>query len=232
MCDWVFTGQVKAENFVLDNIPTGWYFYAMNMSPHPTHTKILHAALDVMRQKGYAATSVDDICATAELTKGGFFHHFKSKEELAVAAARYWGEWTGAMFAAAPFNNYEDPLDQLVAYVDFRIELLKGRTLPEFTCYLGTTVQETYLTHPAIRDAVEASFAGHTEMIAKIAAAAKARHAPHASWTAESLALHTQAVIQGAFILAKAQGGPGTAAEQLRHLRRYIELLFQYAKEE
>jgi TetR/AcrR family transcriptional regulator, transcriptional repressor for nem operon len=204
----------------------------MDMSPHPTRTKILHAALDVMRQKGYAATSVDDLCEAAGLTKGGFFHHFKSKEELAVAAARYWGEWTGAMFANAPFNDFEDPLDRLIAYVDFRIELLKGRSLPEFTCYLGTTVQETYLTHPDIRAAVQASFAGHTEMIAKIAAAAKARHAPHASWTAESLALHTQAVIQGAFVLAKAKGGPEVAADQLLHLRRYIELLFHYAKEE
>lgn len=204
----------------------------MDSSPHPTRTRILHAAFDVMRRKGYAATSVDDLCEVAGLTKGGFFHHFKSKEELAIAAAQYWGEWTGALFANAPFNAYEDPLDQLIAYVDFRIEMLDGRTLPEFTCYLGTTVQETYATHPALRDAVDASFMGHVELITKIAAAAKARHAPHASWSAESLALHTQAVIQGAFILAKARGGPEVAAEQLLHLRRYIELLFQHAREE
>ncbi len=204
----------------------------MDTVTHPTRTRILHAALDVMRQKGYAATSVDDLCEAAGLTKGGFFHHFKSKEELAIAAARYWGEWTGALFANAPFNAYEDPLDQLIAYVDFRIEILNGRTLPEFTCYLGTTVQETYLTHPQIREAVEASFAGHVQLIAKIAAAAKARHAPRASWTAESLALHTQAVIQGAFILAKARGGADIAIDQIKHLRRYIELLFHYAKED
>jgi TetR/AcrR family transcriptional repressor of nem operon len=46
-------------------------------------------------------------------------------------------------------------------------------------------------------------------------------------WTAESLALYTQATLQGAFILAKARGGAAIAAQCIDHLRRYIELLFQ-----
>jgi TetR/AcrR family transcriptional regulator, transcriptional repressor for nem operon len=49
-------------------------------------------------------------------------------------------------------------------------------------------------------------------------------------WTAEGLALHTQAVIQGALILAKAKGGPEIAAQSLDHLKRYIALLFKANK--
>jgi TetR/AcrR family transcriptional regulator, transcriptional repressor for nem operon len=45
-------------------------------------------------------------------------------------------------------------------------------------------------------------------------------------WSADSLALHTQAVLQGAFILAKAKGGPAVAEESVDHLARYIGLLF------
>ena len=41
--------------------------------------KPLEAALRVIRTKGYAATTVDDLCATAGVSKGSFFHHFKSK---------------------------------------------------------------------------------------------------------------------------------------------------------
>ena len=48
-------------------------------------------------------------------------------------------------------------------------------------------------------------------------------------WTARSLALHTQAVLQGAFILAKAKGTADMAADSVDHLRRYIELLFRSA---
>ena len=78
---------------------------------------------------GYEATSVDDLCRAAGVTKGAFFHHFKSKEELAVAAAAHWSAVTGALFAAAPYHAYEDPLDQLIAYIDFRAALLEGRSL-------------------------------------------------------------------------------------------------------
>jgi TetR/AcrR family transcriptional repressor of nem operon len=45
-------------------------------------------------------------------------------------------------------------------------------------------------------------------------------------WSAASLALHTQAVLQGAFILAKAKGGAAVAADSVDHLRRYLKLLF------
>ena len=51
-------------------------------------------------------------------------------------------------------------------------------------------------------------------------------------WTAKSLALHTQAVIQGAFILAKATGGAEIAADSIDHLRRYIKMLFGVGTEQ
>src|SRR5215813_13861794 len=187
--------------------------------------KILDATLTVIRWKGYTATSVDDLCAAGGVTKGAFFHHFRSKDDLAVAAADHWSEWTGGLFAAAPYHAHADPLDRVLGYIDFRKAILIGG-VPEFTCLVGTMVQETYDSHPAIRDACARSIRGHAEKIeADIAAAIKA-HGIKARWTARSLALHTQAVLQGAFILAKATGGPELAAESIDHLRRYIELLF------
>jgi TetR/AcrR family transcriptional regulator, transcriptional repressor for nem operon len=51
-------------------------------------------------------------------------------------------------------------------------------------------------------------------------------------WTAKSLALHTQAVIQGTFILAKATGGAEIAADSIDHLHRYIEMLFDVGTEQ
>ena len=64
----------------------------------------------------------------------------------------------------------------------------------------------------------------HASVEPDIAAAMAARGVT--GFTPESLALHSQGVIQGAFILAKADGGPALAVESLRHLRRYVELLF------
>ena len=188
-------------------------------------TKLLDSALAVIRTKGYSATSVDELCAAAGVTKGAFFHHFKNKDALGVAAADYWSEVTGAQFEGAPYHDHDDPLDRLLAYVDYRKALLQG-DVPDFTCLVGTMVQETYETAPAIRDACKRSITGHAATLeADIEAAMRERNMKP-GWTAKSLALHTQAVIQGAFILAKATGGSEIAADSIDHLRRYIEMLF------
>ena len=188
-------------------------------------SKLLDAALSVIRTKGYSAASVDELCAAAGVTKGAFFHYFKSKDELGVAAADHWSELTGALFADAPYHDHADPLDRVLAYVAFRKALLQGR-VADFTCLVGTMVQEIYETAPAIREACERCIKGHAATLeADIEAAMRERNmAPE--WTPRSLALHTQAVIQGAFILAKATGGAEVAADSIDHLRRYLEMLF------
>jgi TetR/AcrR family transcriptional regulator, transcriptional repressor for nem operon len=189
--------------------------------------KLLDASLNVIRAKGYSATTVDDLCAAAGVTKGAFFHHFTSKEALAIAAADYWSEVTSALFAEAPYHAHADALDRVLGYIDFRKALIKG-SIPEFSCLVGTLVQEVYDTHPAIRAAVDRSISEHAARIeVDVAEAMRERGV---AGNAKSLALHTQAVIQGAFILAKAKGGAEVAVESIDHLRRYVELLFANAK--
>jgi TetR/AcrR family transcriptional repressor of nem operon len=192
---------------------------------HESKTKLLDAALHVIRAKGYSATRIEDVCEAAGLTKGSFFHHFDSKEALALAAADYWMENTGALFAIATYHAAPDPVDRLLAYVDFRKALLKGE-LPDFTCLVGTMVQEVYDTHPAIRDACNLSITEHAATLIPDIEEAMRRRDMHPQWTAESLALYTQATIQGAFILAKAKHSRETAVATIDHLRRYLELLF------
>jgi TetR/AcrR family transcriptional regulator, transcriptional repressor for nem operon len=192
--------------------------------------KILRTALSRIRTNGYAATTVDDLCAGAGVTKGAFFHHFDSKEDLAVAAADYWSEVTGAMFAEAPYHKLADPLDRVLGYIDFRKALLTGE-LPEFTCLAGTMVQETYESNPAIRDACARSISGHAATIERDIRAAIVKYGIKPAWTATSLALYMQAVLQGAFILAKATGSAKTATDAVDHLHRYVELLFNRAQQ-
>jgi TetR/AcrR family transcriptional repressor of nem operon len=198
----------------------------LGMTQQDSKTKLLDAALKVVRSKGFTATRIEDVCAEAGVTKGSFFHHFKSKDDLALAAVARWDEVTGRAFAAAPFHDHDDPLDRLLAYVDFRKALLAG-DLPDFTCFAGTITQEAYRTRPEIVDACARSISGHAETLEADIGEAMAKYGVSGDWTAESLAMHTQAVIQGAFILAKAKGGPEIAAQSLDHLKRYVTLLFK-----
>ncbi|MCR4267587.1 TetR/AcrR family transcriptional regulator [Nitratireductor sp. ZSWI3] len=192
-------------------------------------TRLLEAARDIIRAKGFAATTVDDLCRQAEVTKGAFFHHFGSKEALGVAAAEFWADTTSAFFEAAPYHLPDDPLDRVLAYVAFRKAIIVGE-LAEFTCLVGTMAQEVYATSPDIRKACGKSIFGHAATLeADLEAAMRARGI-RGDWTPESLARHTQAVIQGGFVLAKAGNDPGLARESLDHLDRYIRRLFDISE--
>lgn len=189
-------------------------------------TRLLEAARDVIRARGFSATSVDDLCKEAGVTKGALFHHFDSKEALGVAAAEFWSETTSQFFAAAPYHKLADPLERVLGYVEFRRAIIDGAPA-EFTCLVGTMTQEVFDTSPAIRDACAASIFDHAATIeADIAAALEARQVT-GDFTAASLAQHVQAVLQGAFILAKASGDRRTAIDSVDHLKRYLVLLFQ-----
>ena len=198
------------------------------MAPRNTgaREKLLEAAFKVIREKGYTATTVDDLCQAAGVTKGAFFHHFASKEALGVAAAQHWAVTTGALFETAPYPAPADALDRVLAYVDFRKAIAQGE-MSEFTCVAGTMAQEVHDTHPAIAAACGEAIAGHAAtLVDDIARAMEDRGIEDADWTAESLALHTQVVLQGAFVVAKAGGDRQVVADSLDHLSRYIEMLF------
>jgi TetR/AcrR family transcriptional regulator, transcriptional repressor for nem operon len=188
-------------------------------------TRLLNAAHGVVRQKGYAATSVDDLCRAAGVTKGAFFHHFPTKEALAVAGADAWTEHARArIFTDAPWQQVADPLDRVLAHIDFRLAMIDG-PVEAFTCFVGTMVQEAYATSPAIRAACDASITAYAERLAEdVQAAIDDRGV--ADLSAIDIAFHIQAVLQGAFIMAKAKDDPAIARASVTHLKRYITMLF------
>ena len=182
---------------------------------HESKIKLLDATLRVVRAKGYSATRIEDVCSEAGLTKGSFFHHFKSKEDLALSAVAHWEAMTSALFATAPYHDAADPLRRLIAYIEFRKALLTG-DLPDFTCFVGTIVQETYQTHPEVSAAAAGNIKSHAKTLEADIRAAMRERVALGGWTAESLALHFQAVIQGSFILGEGERKRGSGRRKSR----------------
>src|SRR5712664_2720420 len=107
-----------------------------------TKRKLVDAGVNLMRNRGFNATTVDDICAAAGVTKGGFFHYFKSKADLATAAVIRFNELKAQQFADAPFRRLPDPLERVFGRLDFAKESWgrnKGLTKG---CLVGMFAQE------------------------------------------------------------------------------------------
>jgi TetR/AcrR family transcriptional regulator, transcriptional repressor for nem operon len=188
--------------------------------------KLIEAAIATVRYKGFSATSVDEICVAAGVTKGAFFHHFVTKEALAVTAA---GAWTAIaeqrIFTQPDWVRIADPLDRLMGHIEFRLNMLDG-PIEDFTCFVGTMVQETYNSSDPIRAACDASITAYAKRLAEDIEPAIKQYGIIEGVTALSLAFHIQAVLQGAFIMAKAKGNPGIARDSVAHLKRYVLMLF------
>src|SRR5262245_12771287 len=87
-----------------------------------TKEKILGAARRLMLDRGFNATTVDDICAKARVTKGAFFHYFGSKDELGGAVLEHHCRLTAGALEKAPFRAEKDPLARFLKYIDLIAE--------------------------------------------------------------------------------------------------------------
>jgi len=191
----------------------------------PTRKKLLDAAQELMLAKGFTATSVDDVCEAAGLTKGSFFHYFEGKEHLGRAVAERFFAAKKEFFLSAPFRQKKDPLDRVFGHVDFLIEFSRS-PMAGHGCLLGTFVQELSATHPSIRSVCAACFEEQAAGLKHDLDEAKAKYAPRARWSTQSLAEHLLAVVQGAIILAKAKQDRKVVEDSLVHFREYLACLF------
>ena len=167
-----------------------------------TKRKLLDSGIALMRLKGFNATSVADICEAAGTTKGGFFHYFASKEDIAKEAAALFRQEQVRSYQAAGFLDLPDPLDRVIG----RLEFLKSseRTRHIYSCLIGTLAQELSITHPDLRAIFQSTFEKMTHDLEADLAAAKALHAPDAPFSPAALASMFIAMFQGSLMVAKA----------------------------
>jgi len=191
-----------------------------------TKRKLVDASVKLMRSQGYNATTVDEICATAGVTKGGFFHYFKSKEDIAKAAVTRFREGKAQDFQNAPFRQVADPLDRVYARLDFVKESTGGESRLTKGCLIGMFAQELSFTHPEFRSTCQESFLRMAQDFEKDIAEAKSVHAPEADFDPKNVAMLYVSIVQGSLMLAKASETNAVLFENIELFRRYLQGLF------
>src|SRR5262249_23415391 len=129
------------------------------------------------------------------------------------------------MIASAPFRQAKDPLDRVLGRIDFYIEGVR-QAKTAAGCLLGTFVQELSDTHPKIRSVCATCFDQTADDFKRDLDEAKAKYAPRARWSTQSLAEHFTAVAQGGIILAKAKQDAKVLEESFNHFREYLKCVF------
>lgn len=204
--------------------PTGWYNAMRKTQEHPTSKEtFLNVANDLMLTQGYEATALDEICEKAGLTKGSFFHYFKSKEDLAKALLTR----KCSSYQKTKEELYgPDPLKRVYGQINMAIEMSKNPAITK-GCLKGMLAQEMSDTHPEIRRICRDYFNNMAESLGLDLRAAKAKYAPKASFDPLSLAKHFVAILQGSLILVKTYQDRRLAVENVKHFKKYVESLFQ-----
>lgn len=192
----------------------------------PTKEKLLEAAQQLMLAQGFTATTVDEICQAAGLTKGSFFHYFESKEHLGKAVLDRFVSSMFQTIGGAPFLKKSDPLQRIYGYVDFAIRMSKDPKVQN-SCLLGTFAQELSDTHHRMRSICAQHFARWADALKQDLDQAKAKYRPKAALATQSLAEHFIAVVEGSLILAKAKNEKKVFEKNLLHFKQYLKSLFE-----
>jgi TetR/AcrR family transcriptional repressor of nem operon len=194
-----------------------------------TRDRILDAAQQLVLERGFAATSIDAVLTQAPASKGAFFHHFPSKDDLGRALVERYAAADVRMLdelIAATEAESDDPAAQLIALVGRFEEVAEELAPTSPGCLFVSFIYESRLAVDGHDDVIAATILHYrTRLLEKLEAAARA-HPPAVDVDLPSLADQLFSTFEGGFILARALDDPGHLRAQLAHQRHYLELLF------
>ena len=194
-------------------------------NPAETKGRLVAATVSLMLKQGFAATSVDQICAEAGLTKGSFFHHFAGKEAIGKAAVEWWGRMGTALYAEAWDDATLDPLDQLHRMLDIMIGFTK-RLDESCVCMVGMMSQELSATNPMMQEVCAKELQVWTDNVARMLSAAKKKHKPITDFDPKAVAWFLNSLWQGSMLVGKACQSQAMIRANLKIARDYVDGLF------
>jgi len=194
-------------------------------NPAETRRQLVAVATRLMLRQGFAATTVDQICAEAGLSKGSFFHNFASKEALGLEAMASFAQAGMDLYAAAKWPDDADPLAELHRLLDIMAGLAREHG-EELMCMVGMLSQELARTNQVVREAAAGHMNAWVEMVTRMLVDAVRVHRPRPEFDPEGVAWTLYSIWQGSMLIGKTRRSPAMITDNLAHARRYIDLLF------
>lgn len=194
-----------------------------------TRKKILDVAQEAVLTKGFDATSIDEIVANAEITKSGFFYHFRDKNALARALIERHIEVENELFdnlLGRARDLADDPLQVALIGLKLLAELIEDMPGGHPGCIVATATYQDRLFDRDVREANRRAVIGWRTRFRAMFDEIVQTYPPNDAIDLDHLSDMVSAVIEGGIVMSRAVGEPTLTAQQILLLRSYIKLLF------
>lgn len=195
-----------------------------------TRDRLMDIAEKQILDYGFAATSIEGLIAEAGITKGGFFYHFKSKDDLAYALMERYRKTDELLFSdlfdrAAELTD--DPLQQMLVFVKLLSEMMADLEDIHPGCLVASFTYESKQVNESVRKITEDSvrdwrrlFKGQIEKINQV-------YTPRLAASSEDLADMLSTIIEGGIIVSRAINDQSVLVKQLLEYRSYLKLMYE-----
>lgn len=186
----------------------------MDHTTTDTPSRIIDLADQLFYERGYEHTSFADIAAAAQLSRGNFYYHFKTKDDILDAVIAQRTRKTQGMlddWAAATPN----PLERIGRFV--RMMVMNGSRIRQHGCPVGTLCTElSKLAHPSLPKAHHLFTLFRSWLASQFVQLG-------AQQDADRLAMHLLARSQGIATLANAFDDEAFIRQEAEHLLRWLQ---------
>ena len=195
-----------------------------------TRERLLATAELAVLDKGFAATSIDELIAHVGITKSGFFYHFRDKNELALAVLDRYIVMDDAqvceVFSRATELS-DDPLQRFLIAMKLYAELMDGLTSIPSGCVAASLAYQDSQVDRRVRDRMKEAALGWRKNFRAMLDDIAATYPQRDPIDLDVVADFCGSAMQGAIVIAKMQQNPRIMGQQVMALRSYIKLLFQ-----
>ena len=195
-----------------------------------TRDRILDIAETSVLAKGFAATSIEEIIAEAEITKSGFFYHFKDKTQLARALMLRFIDTDEAIIDGLFARAQELTDDPLHAYlVGFRLlaEAMEEMEEVHPGCMVSAIAYQARQFDDEVRMLARESMINWRVRFREMLEAIAAKYPPYTEVNLDALADQASVLIEGGIVLAKVFEDQKLLAEQILLHRTFIKAVFE-----
>jgi TetR/AcrR family transcriptional repressor of nem operon len=202
---------------------------APKQKPASNRERLLELAEQLVLQKGFASTSIEELIAGVGITKSGFFYHFKDKNDLARQLfERFLDEDSGILdtLESRARELSDDPLQSFLIFLNLYAEMMDE--MPELHpgCLVAMITYQEQMFDRAVREMNAESVIAMRLRFARWLEEIVAKHPPRVPIDINAMADNVTVIVEGAIILSKAMNDRGLMGRHTRLFRDHVKLVF------